>query len=87
MKKKDAKKRLEKIRKSLRDENISYSELDELQNLTEYIEDDDVELLESAGVPEGMTGKEWAKKNAKVDYDDMIEIFPLDKNGDNIKLF
>ena len=28
-------------------------------------------------------------EDAKVDYDDedMIEIFPLDKNGDNIKLF
>lgn len=49
----DAKKeRLEEIRESLQEENVSYGELAELQELTEYIEDDDVELLEAAGVPE-----------------------------------
>lgn len=45
-------KRLEQIRKSARDCNISYSELAELQSLIAYIELDDVELLELAGVPE-----------------------------------
>ena len=82
MKKKDAKKRLEELRKELKDGIMSWYELSELQNLTEYIEDDDVELLQWAGVPEGMTGKEWAKK----EREDMIEIIPLDKNGDNFKI-
>lgn len=49
----DAKKeRLEEIRESIQDESVSYGELVELQDLTEFIEDDDVELLEVAGVPE-----------------------------------
>jgi len=43
--------RLEEIRHSLRGECISYSELYELQNLVDYIEPNDVELLEAAGVP------------------------------------
>lgn len=46
------KKRLEELRQSLRDENISYGELIELQSLIEFIEPGDVELLEAAGVPE-----------------------------------
>lgn len=82
MKHKNPKKRLEELRKELKDGNMSWYELSELQNLTEYIEDDDVELLQWAGVPEGMTGKEWAKK----ERENMIEIFPLDKNGDNFKI-
>lgn len=44
--------RLEAIRASLRAQNISYSELAELQSLTAYIESGDTELLEAAGVPE-----------------------------------
>jgi hypothetical protein len=44
--------RLEQIRTSLRDENISYGEIVELQSLTEYIDRDDVELREAAGLPE-----------------------------------
>jgi len=47
-----AKKRLEQIRQSLRDENTSWGELAELQALARYIRRDDVELLEPAGVPE-----------------------------------
>jgi hypothetical protein len=43
---------LEHIRHSLRSESISYGELAELQSLVEYIDKDDVELLEAAGVPE-----------------------------------
>ena len=44
--------RLEYLRKELRNETISYSELVELQNLVPYIDKNDVELLEAAGVPE-----------------------------------
>jgi hypothetical protein len=44
--------RLESIRASIRAENVAYSELAELQGLTEYISPGDVELLEWAGVPE-----------------------------------
>jgi hypothetical protein len=44
--------RLEELRAALRAENISYGELAELANLAEYIDADDVELLEAAGVPE-----------------------------------
>jgi hypothetical protein len=46
------KERLEEIREELNDESISYGELVELQELTEFIEEDDVQLLEAAGVPE-----------------------------------
>ena len=48
----DIKKRLEYLRKELRDECISYGEIAELQLLADYIEDGDVELLEAAGIPE-----------------------------------
>jgi hypothetical protein len=44
--------RLEELRAALRAENISYGELADLQGLAPYIADDDVELLEAAGVPE-----------------------------------
>ena len=44
--------RLEFLRKQLRAECISFDELFELQSLAEHIDDDDVELLEAAGVPE-----------------------------------
>ena len=46
------KQRLEEIRKELRSESISYGELCELQCLADCIEEDDIELLEAAGVPE-----------------------------------
>jgi len=46
------KERLEEIREELNSESISMGELVELQDLTEYIEDGDVQLLEAAGVPE-----------------------------------
>lgn len=48
----DVKARLEYLRQELRAERISYGELAELQSLAEHIEEDDVELLEAAGVPE-----------------------------------
>ena len=44
--------RLEYLRGELEAERISYEELAELQSLVEYIEPDDVQLLEAAGVPE-----------------------------------
>ena len=49
---KQIKKRLEYLRNELRNERISYGELIELQSLSKYIESDDVELLEAAGVSE-----------------------------------
>lgn len=45
-------KRLEYLRNELREERISYGELAELQSLVLYIQPDDKELLEAAGVPE-----------------------------------
>lgn len=47
------KQRLEYLRQQIRNENISYGELSELQSLADHIEDGDNELLEPAGVPEG----------------------------------
>lgn len=49
---KEIKKRLEYLRSELRAERISYGEIVELQSLAEYIEKDDVELLEAARTPE-----------------------------------
>ena len=48
----EIKKRLEYLRQELRAERISYGELTELQSLAQYIDPQDVELLEAAGVPE-----------------------------------
>lgn len=44
--------RLEQLRTELRNGSISYGELAEMQALTPYIQDGDVELLEAVGVPE-----------------------------------
>jgi hypothetical protein len=44
--------RLEVLRAALRTQDISFGELQELQNLAPYIESGDTELLEAAGVPE-----------------------------------
>lgn len=48
----EAKERLEYLRGELRAECISWGELHELQSLAPYIDPNDVELLEAAGVPE-----------------------------------
>lgn len=48
------KQRLEEIRQSIRNENISYGEICSLQTLKDYIKKDDVELLEWVGVPEDL---------------------------------
>ena len=45
-------KRLEELRMEIRAERIGYGELAELHNLSEYIDEGDVELLQWAGVPE-----------------------------------
>ena len=49
---KELKHRLEYLRGEIRAERISLDELIELQSLAPYIEPNDVELLEAAGVPE-----------------------------------
>ena len=46
------KERLEYLREELREERISYGELAELQSLVVYIDSNDVELLQVAGVSE-----------------------------------
>lgn len=51
------KKRLEYLREQIENENISYGEIAELEDLAEYIDDDDVQLLEWAGVPERSASK------------------------------
>lgn len=47
---KEIKERLEYLRKQIEDECISYGEIVELQSLGEYIQEDDMQLLEWAGV-------------------------------------
>lgn len=44
--------RLEYLRGEIEAERISYGEIGELQSLTDYIDPDDVQLLQWAGVPE-----------------------------------
>jgi hypothetical protein len=54
--------RLEYLRGEIEAEQISYSELSELANLTEFIDPSDVVLLQWAGVPEfdeKDDGHEW----------------------------
>jgi len=46
------KRRLEYLRKEIEAERISYGEIAELQSLAEYIDPDDVQLLQWADVPE-----------------------------------
>ena len=76
----DAKKeRLEEIRESIQDENVSYGELVELQELTEFIEDDDVELLEAAGVPEFV-------KDELIDLSDLEGEYTLDQMDEVIEI-
>ena len=46
------KQRLEAIRKSIQNENVSYGELVELQSLSQYIDSNDIELRQAADIPE-----------------------------------
>jgi hypothetical protein len=76
----DPKARLEYIRAELRAEQISMGELHELQNLTEYIEPGDIELLEAAGVPEAyahlpIAEREWLMNVSPTDVRDNAHRF------------
>jgi len=44
----NTKKRLEYLRKQIKEECISYGEIAELHSLSEYIDDNDIELLQWA---------------------------------------
>lgn len=70
-----AKERLEEIRASIENENASYEEIAELSSLIDYIDSDDVLLLEWAGVPEDETDDQekstWEMKivaNGQLNY-------------------
>ena len=52
MKSAKAKERLEYLRGEILAERMSYGDITELQSLVEFIDPDDVLLLEWAGVPE-----------------------------------
>lgn len=52
MEKKIIRKKLGYLRKQIRNENISYSEIVELQSLLQYIDKNDIELLQWAGKTE-----------------------------------
>lgn len=52
MNKQEAKKRLAYLRQEIIKERISYGEIAELQELTEYIDKGDTLLMEWAGIPE-----------------------------------
>ena len=49
---KNIKNRLEYLRKQIKNENISYGEIAELQGLIKHIDKNDIELLQWAGVKE-----------------------------------
>jgi len=49
---KEIKKKLDYFKEQIKNENMSYSEIAELQGLAKYIDKNDVELLEWAGVDE-----------------------------------
>jgi len=68
----DKKERLEEIRIELNNESISYGELVELQELVEFIEEGDVQLLEAAGVPEFI--EEEVVDNTVILSEDAIEM-------------
>ena len=68
---KEAKKRLEEIRKSLKNEDLSYGELSELQSLSQHIDKDDVELRQAAGIPEFARG---GSVEGKIDRDRFVKL-------------
>lgn len=51
-----AKERIDYLREQVINENISYSEIAELQSLVEFIEPSDTQMLEWAGAPERAMG-------------------------------
>lgn len=54
---KQIKARLEYLRSQINKECISYGEIAELQSLSDYIENGDLQLLEWAGVPEKLLNR------------------------------
>lgn len=52
MTQKEINERLEYLRQQIRQENISYGEIVELQSLVDHIPKDDIELLQWAVAPE-----------------------------------
>ena len=71
--KKKALEKLENIRNSIRQENISYNEIAILSSLKHYIPEDDVELLQwincgSYNIGDIVTTKEIRFKNNKIQY-------------------
>jgi hypothetical protein len=67
------KERLEYLRGEIRAERISYGEIAELQDLADYIEPGDVELLEWAGVPEHEANTLTDYEGAITDEIEMLE--------------
>ena len=81
------KERLEEIREELNKESISYGELAELQNLTEFIEEDDVQLLEAAGVPEFIDNVDdiILEELTEQSIEDHV-VFPIEMSEDQIEI-
>ena len=52
MSEKEIKRRLKQLKRKIREERISYGEIEELQSLKRYIDKNDTILLEWAGVRE-----------------------------------
>jgi hypothetical protein len=77
-----AKKRLEEIRLTLRDECASYLDFADLASLAKYIETNDVELLEPAGVPETYATAIYDNGGRALDrYTVILNRYRTDANG------
>lgn len=75
------KQRLEYLRGELRAERISLDEIHELQHYKPYIDADDVELLEAAGVPE----HEDDEDDKLLSYDDLAALIAQMSPDDRAK--
>ena len=80
------KKRLDYLRKEIQNESISQEEIHELQSLSRYIDDADIELLEWAGVSEGSRNKVrtclgQVEKQAEALLDYLTSMLPLIKEA------
>ena len=70
---KNIQERLEYLRGEIRNESISYGEIAELQSMKEYIDPNDVELLQWAGVPEFEDDDNYAKGGGVSPFKNMME--------------
>ena len=70
---KNIQERLEYLRGEIRNESISYGEIAELQSMKEYIDPNDVELLEFAGVPEFEDDDNYAKGGKVSPFKNIME--------------